>query len=417
MIRKASRPLTYLLAAVVLITLVVWNPESRARASAQQMKATRPPARPSDDRLIVHEWGTFTAVAGRDGKPVVWRPLAGASDLPSFVYDLGGERDGKGLRHGRQCLKCEEALIRMETPVIYFYAAREMEVSARVDFLRGTITEWYPQARSVLKGEPSSLISWGRFTVLPGATESLPVEPQASHYYAARETDAALVRMCGQSERQHEKFLFYRGVGNFDLPLTVKLEGERLLVGNTGLAPVAACVVFEQRNGRVGYRIGDIRDGNLIVERPALDQTQDAVERELVSLLTGEGLYEKEARAMVATWRDSWFEDGLRVFYIVPRALTDKTLPLAIDPAPAELVRVLVGRTEIITPELEQAIQKQLELLKGRTADVPTVAMQIIRKHGRFAEPVLKAVLEQTNDPWLRARIGQVIRSARTALD
>ena len=35
--------------------------------------------------LTVHEWGTFTSVAGRDGKAVQWLPLAGPNDLPCFV--------------------------------------------------------------------------------------------------------------------------------------------------------------------------------------------------------------------------------------------------------------------------------------------------------------------------------------------
>ena len=35
---------------------------------------------------------------------------------------------------------------------------------------------------------------------------------------------------------------------------------------------------------------------------------------------------------MIETWRDSWFEEGLRVFYIVPRARVDFDLPLSISP-------------------------------------------------------------------------------------
>jgi len=35
--------------------------------------------------LIVHEWGTFTSIAGADGTAVEWLPLAGPADLPCFV--------------------------------------------------------------------------------------------------------------------------------------------------------------------------------------------------------------------------------------------------------------------------------------------------------------------------------------------
>src|SRR2546425_4888446 len=39
--------------------------------------------------LIVHEWGTFTSVAGQDGSTLEWGPLSVESDLPSFVYSVG----------------------------------------------------------------------------------------------------------------------------------------------------------------------------------------------------------------------------------------------------------------------------------------------------------------------------------------
>ena len=55
-------------------------------------------------KLVVHEWGTFTSVAGQDGASLDWRPLAGPSDLPSFVYDES--RRPKGLRHGEPVKSC-----------------------------------------------------------------------------------------------------------------------------------------------------------------------------------------------------------------------------------------------------------------------------------------------------------------------
>jgi len=136
-----------------------------------------------------------------------------------------------------------------------------------------------------------------------------------------------------------------------------------------------------------------------------------------VTWLVGFGLYEKEARAMVATWRDSWFEEGLRVFYVVQRPLTDKTLPLRVEPQPAHLVRVLVGRTEVITQEMEQAIQQQLEPLTGDAPDLHSVTMQVIRSHGRFAEPILKEMIEKTGNERLRNYLKQIVQTSRAALE
>ena len=36
--------------------------------------------------LTVHEWGTFTSVAGEDGSAIDWDALGCKDDLPRFVY-------------------------------------------------------------------------------------------------------------------------------------------------------------------------------------------------------------------------------------------------------------------------------------------------------------------------------------------
>jgi len=318
-----------------------------------------------DHHFVVHEWGTFTSIAGEDGSALDWRPLAGTNDLPSFVHDIS---DRSGLRH---CVKCDlTAKIRMETPVLYFYSDRDLDVSARVDFPKGTITEWYPSARTVGSG-----IDWGRFAVLPNATTNLLVEADVNHYYAARETDAALVRVCNTNGRaaEFEKFLFYRGVGGFDLPMSVKLDGGTLRLA--GLTDIAQVIVFENRAGNIGFRIVDVHADEATVERPPLGDSLAPLLAWLQQTLIAHGLYEKEARAMVETWRDSWFEEGLRVFYVLPRKATDTALPLTIDPTPDKLVRVLMGRVEVITPEME-----------ARVLADPTT-------YGRFAEPILNRAL------------------------
>ncbi len=178
-----------------------------------------------ENNLIVHEWGTFTSIAGKDGVALEWRPLNGPTDLPKFVHTI--QEGDAGLRNAAKADLT--AAVRMETPVIYFYSNDEIDVSVKVDFPKGKITEWYPQARLVRTG-----INWGRFKVTPGASLNLPVEFSASHYFAARETDSAPVQVCRTDGKpaQQEKFLFYRGVGTFDLPISVKLAGNRILLKN-----------------------------------------------------------------------------------------------------------------------------------------------------------------------------------------
>ena len=57
--------------------------------------------------LIVHEWGTFTSIAGKDGVALEWRPLNGATDLPKFVHTI--QEGDAGLRHDA---KADRDLIR-----------------------------------------------------------------------------------------------------------------------------------------------------------------------------------------------------------------------------------------------------------------------------------------------------------------
>src|SRR5262245_66036372 len=92
--------------------------------------------------LIVHEWGTFTSLAGPDGRPVEWAPFDGPSELPGFVTILNPTSLKVGPKGFLPSLK---ATVRMETPVIYFYG-REQTVSVKIRFPHGLITEWYPRA-------------------------------------------------------------------------------------------------------------------------------------------------------------------------------------------------------------------------------------------------------------------------------
>ena len=112
---------------------------------------------------------------------------------------------------------------------------------------------------------------------------------------------------------------------------------------------------------------------------------------------------------MIKTWRNSWFEEGMRVFYILPRRTTDEILPVTIEPRPAELVRVLVGRAEVITPGMEKSVQQQLSLLRDSSPQVRETAMREIRKYGRFSEPILKRLLVAERDARVRASIRKLI--------
>ncbi|HYI93328.1 MAG TPA: hypothetical protein VEX68_07275 [Bryobacteraceae bacterium] len=324
-------------------------------------------------QVTAHEWGTFTSVARADGSSARWAPLSGPSDLPCFVESLGSP----------QFKQLSSGLVRMETPVVYFYSAQPTTLSVRVGFPQGWITEWYPRATSTipiaLRSEPplshaGGEIRWDRVEVLPDQVPVLPVSKGASHYFAARATDAAPIRI----GNQWEKLIFYRGVGDFAVPLRPIITSEgRVRVTNAGSEPVPVAILFENRGEKIGYRI--IRSLNEATEisLPELTSDLNALRGQLANELVEFGLYRKEALAMIETWHDSWFEEGMRLFYIVPKATVDRLLPLEIKPAPASIARVFVGRIEMLSPAIRETIETA-----AKTGDSERLA-----KFGRFLGP------------------------------
>jgi hypothetical protein len=326
--------------------------------------------------LVVHEWGTFTSVAGENGAAVEWVPADGPQDLPCFV-----DRVPVGIKGWLP------ATVRMETPVVYFYSPEEKTVDVRVRFRRGIVSEWYPRAdvapariEMTTLGNPAleGTISWSNVRVLPRAAEKYPLGSSANHYYAARKTDASPIEV----GTQREKFLFYRGIGNFAPPLGAAIAPDgRIAVTAAPGQPVKDVVLFENKGGAIGYHATRIAGATATFAPPAARQGA-SVQTALVQMLVANGLYQKEAEAMVETWRDSWFEEGTRVFYIVPASSIDAILPLDITPKPASVARVFVGRIELITPSIVAEVKDALVKRDRRT----------IARHARFLRPILARI-------------------------
>lgn len=356
--------------------------------------------------LIVHEWGTFTSVVDETGLPMEWRPFGRPSDLPGFVYSVLDNGIDVGPATGSRVLKpALRALVRLETPVVYFYGTAETDVSVRVSFPEGRLTEWYPRARRTPLG-----LSWPHVSVLPsGSPAVLPDEGDQGRYYAARATDAAPLTVDGDDGPQQEKFLFYRGVGRIVPSAYVALRGDQVTVSNYAGSAVSEVVLFENRGGRLSYLVRSKKGAQVTLRRDAAGGTMESLRRDLEALLVSHGLYEKEASAMLDTWGDAWFEEGLRVFYVVPRRATDSALPLTIDPPPARTVRVLVARTEILTPESLASLEQQVRDLTDEDVVDAAARARALERLGRFAEPGLRRLLSRADPGPLRGRIERLL--------
>src|SRR4051812_21590522 len=223
------------------------------------------------NQFIVHEWGTFTSFAGSDGISLEFRTQA-TSDLPAFVFDrarqanLFVQRFDAGDRSVSTTKATVRSLQRMETPVTYFYTDRERIVDVTVGFPKGLLTEFYPPVRMMfpvfVKGQSEQLanssLSWEKIKLIPAASiKSTMLPPPTStndHYGFARATDSAMIQVDDKllSKSYYEKFLFYRGVGNFDLPVTLQSSADgKFTIHNGGAQAIHAAFLVQINNGHI----------------------------------------------------------------------------------------------------------------------------------------------------------------------
>ncbi len=327
--------------------------------------------------FTVHEWGTFTSVVGSDGRMLPGLEVE-EERVPNFVHSLAGfapankgwDRPVRGVT------------VKMETPVLYFYSASPQRVRVEVRFNGGSISQWYPNredgenppagpttftpaGRPVDAPPPIDFstgyrghATWHADILAPATPVSIntPRELETPQWPRARVKEANLVR---SARGEVEGFIFYRGMGHFELPLAVEARDDStMMLRNTGNDPLPFLWVYERTGHAHRDWCGAIAAGERQLVRT--DATAEEPERKFQRALVDAGLSEHEAAALRATWRESYFErPGLRVFWIVPRAFTDAVLPLALQPPPKRLERVLVGRTEVMTPAFEAQLREE----------------------------------------------------------
>jgi hypothetical protein len=363
----------------------------------------------ADNKLTVHEWGTFTVLQAEDGKPIAGintdeEPLprfvhnlhngmlVRQSDVPT-VYDKGAPRVHPDI------------ITRLETPVIYFYppegkgtSADPLTVDVDVKFKGGWLTEFYPDAKAGAPGLEENRFDFGRLredTVGMLSWKGLKVGGKANGpettspvWLAPREVPkAASVRTAAW---ETERYLFYRGVGHIQTPVRVtRTNNDRLRVfGNwdgwrrteqsdRGVAPGPMWLVDVRGDGQVAFTsIGSVdlpKDASATTpwadlpatfeERYYAPENFKALRKSMHAALVEDGLFSDEADALLSTWETSYFKrPGLRLFYLVPQQWTDKVMPLHVNspdtPAGVAIDRVMVGRVEIVTRGQRQLLQQ-----------------------------------------------------------
>jgi hypothetical protein len=408
------------------------------------------------DPVIVHEWGTFTSLQDEQGEAIKGINVDD-EPVPSFIYNQGVvpvtaqysqlERNfglppyyivtSKGWQPDDP-----DVTMRLETPVIYFYPPKGQTagsvplLNVHVDFHGGILSQSYPYA--TLEGASSGIFGYANQrgvlnTInavtwkLSSMTSSLtwknvrlgstgkPVETDDKVWTTPREVSAPLLEVTApiydanghHDEAQPEHFLFYRGVGHLDSPISLIPNGsgkkggmevishhreEALEKYDDGwmveIRPDGNCAFRPLHNFMEGMTEGSnvyysslvgLSPKSFVSLSPSASFTDHdfsadnltQLKASMQAALVKEGLYPDEGSAMLRTWELSYFKSpGLRFFYIVPRAWTDKVLPLKITGAPTEITRVMVGRIELITDEQKAALAR---LATGPCPDLASV--------------------------------------------
>jgi hypothetical protein len=351
------------------------------------------------EKLVVHEWGTFTSLQDENGKA-----LGGINvddePVPDFVYGNKGD----WISNLRPQYSIPPRVIskgapqrnpyvtmRLETPVMYFYLPKSLPrptlLNVNVEFRGGWLTQFYPFADANAPGHSNhsvddklerdtvTRLTWDGLRVglagkVPATTEAVWLTP--------RNVKADNV---STANGEGEKYLFYRGVGNVDAPLSVSTD---LSTGNLSIRsaidkPLAEnqpqnilslWLVHIRPDGTVAYRT--LKPVTATADHSAFaasttskfgeaDYSRDnllRLQRSMHAALMSEGLFDEEATAMLQTWQKSYFAaGGLRLFYIVPRPWVDDRLPLTIS-QPAEITRVMMARTELVSPEQRDLLKR-----------------------------------------------------------
>jgi hypothetical protein len=417
-------------ALIALLTVLLLG--AGAALASQRGGKRAAPATPADEgELIVHEWGTFLSVQGSDGV-TLGGMIESEEKLPRFVRERGlGGSNPLGFTS------------KMETPVTYFYVDRPRTVEVRVDMPKGRLTHWFPAVTSFgslgckkASAESGSYLDWGKVHLTPPAKgDESQLRPVAANdtWRFVRQTDAALVKVDKRPRirpgGEWEKFLFYRGLGALDLPLEVRAtQGVRcgqvsVRLNNNGSHRLEGVFVIKVEGDTIGFtKVADLPPSYKMCSRSSvalasplpLGNGVPKAKKAVADALVKAGLYRKEAEAMVNNWEASYFRTpGLRVLYLVPRSIVDEIIPLHIKPQPQELVRVMVGRIEALTPQAERAIEGALVNLSSSNAKVRKAGETELASLGRLKGPVLRRLAEKAADAKARAKAAELVKAIR----
>ena len=402
---------------LVLIGLLLGVAPGGERSPASKQNEKDAP-----DRLVIHEWGTFTCLEDESGRPITGVNTDDEA-VPEFVHRISdliphpselAPIYKKGVPRSHRQVR-----MRLETPVIYFHPPGKLyeplQATVQVGFHGGWLTEYYPAAKvsapgldngdfnfSRLNSRTLGTLEWHDLTI--GGDYALP-ETDFPVWLAPRKVEAAKVRT---ADGEAEKYLFYRGVGNLPSPITIaRTETNDGIIIREDLDPDlglrapllvrAMWLVHVRDDGAVAFSslgaaklsgqtgrelkripldFGTARSPRSPVPREkAADRNAAPVSAEklmdsyaaanLAGLrsamrkeLIADGLYADEADAMLKTWELAYFKSPGLRLFY----LLPQQWTDAVLPLRCSLLadvsRTMVGRVELVTPKQRKLLRQ-----------------------------------------------------------
>lgn len=335
--------------------------------------------------LEVHEWGTFTVAQNDQGETLVG-VNTDDEPLPPFVYkkyfgiNKNEEKQISGFGKSLPRYINRKMRMRLETPVVYFYPKENMtgkDFDFQAEFINGVISEVYPKTFDIQKEGPKlesplSQAVWKNITITDSKNFPITENPV---WLEPRKVKAKSI----QVGEETEKYLFYRGLGENDIPLHVVTnrdskkieifsEEKKSLVDDPKYSIENLWYVNVDFQGKIVYKKlnGFTVDSNLRTKKIDFSSefTKDEKNNDYQSLfssmkdaLVKEGLFVEEAVAMLKTWEHAYFKQpGSRIFYMVPRVWVDKNLPIKVS-VDSKIERAMIGRIEIISDYQNEILQ------------------------------------------------------------
>lgn len=345
----------------------------------------------ADAQLVVHEWGTFTSLQDEGGRTVGG---INSDDVPvppfchmvraDLIQSLQNLSQGAPRSH-------PDVTMRLETPVMYFHlppGAQPVKVDVTARFLGGWLTQYYPYAVADAPGLSGSgfpghltdktvgTLSWKQVTV---GSEGTVRETKDPVWLAPRKVDAAMLSVDAPMKQvETERYLFYRGVGHLESPVTFRTNRDQLeilsnLDPESGLDAQSIRHIWQyemREDGSCAFQVilplkltkdrklplGNINAG--IANADFAASNLASFKTVMHSALVADGLFADEAIALLNTWEASYFKaPGKRILFLLPQTWTDRYLPVTLS-VPAKISRTMVGRVELVTPEHRQLLKQ-----------------------------------------------------------